>query len=165
MLSILCTHNSSDTSVSFRVDFSLFLVQIIKTNCIFLEEQIVCVFITPSSLPGIVSLSVFASSQKPESLALFFWTPATSKCCPLENETRSGLTGWSDWHFDMNMLGDDKSIWKRRLIWNVTVVLMAWPRRQRLHTNLYPTFPQQCCIPKMLTVFMMIKSPKWEHIL
>lgn len=51
---------------------------------IFLEDDIVCVLFKIASLPGIVSLSVFAFSQKPESLALPSWTPAISGCCPLE---------------------------------------------------------------------------------
>lgn len=63
--------------------FFVFLVLIIQINCIFLEEERVCVFTASASLPGTVSLAVSASSQKPGSLALFSSTPATSECCHL----------------------------------------------------------------------------------
>lgn len=60
-----------------------FLVLIIKTNCIFLEEERVCVFTVAVSLLGTVSLAVSAFSQKPVSLALLSSTPATSGYCRL----------------------------------------------------------------------------------
>lgn len=71
-----------------------FLVLIIKTNCIFLEEERVCVFTVSVWLPGTVSLAVAASSQKPGSLALLSSTPAASECCRLggRKETRSRST-------------------------------------------------------------------------
>lgn len=70
MLRILSTHNSSNTSVSFRVDFSLFLVQIIKTNCIFLEEESVCVSVCLLRLNPLLGLFLSLSSLLHEGLSL-----------------------------------------------------------------------------------------------
>lgn len=78
-----CPHLSVPIGLSIR-DFALiFLVLIIKTNCIFLEELRVCVFTVSAWLPGTVSLAVAASSQKPASPALPSSTPVTSECCRL----------------------------------------------------------------------------------
>lgn len=79
-----CSNWSFNQRFCFVFVFVLFfLVLIIKTNCIFLEEERVCVFIASAWLPGTVSLAVAASSQKPASLALLSSTPATSECCHL----------------------------------------------------------------------------------
>lgn len=68
-----------------------FLVQIIKTNCIFLEEELVsvCLFMVERPLVT-VSLSAVASSQKPVLPAPLFWTPITSGCY------RLGIQGYKD---------------------------------------------------------------------
>lgn len=80
MLSILSTYNSSKPVFPYKWIFFLcffFLYKSLK-NCIFLEEALVCVFVTVRFPPGTVSLYVFASSRRPASPARPSWTPVTS---------------------------------------------------------------------------------------
>ena len=137
MLSILSTHSSSNTSVSLLSGFLLcFWYRSLKTNHIFLEEDVVCVFVTYEFPPGTASLSVCASSQRPEPPALLSWTPVTSECCPLENvqrETSQAL------RFDFCYLDDASIIWKRKSIHSCCLLLML-DQIKRLHNIFYLKF-------------------------